>query len=423
MGGIVIEYSALIKKKKNKKTFITVSCLNCEMSPVYSIKEQDDDTKSDGRVIIHENALCGIEFEAIKNAEEYSNTFNIKVVPTTSTTDIPQAIPEELHSTQQQLKTVLDQSIEKLTLESKVRIEKYKKEEERKLQDFITQAKLENSYLLTRLIDIHDEVEQEEQEDKGHHVRFNNKVENDNDVKMSRKIGFALDEHQIKGLENKILTQRRLGDGEEVDDEQEEEEEDMFNLDEEFSEDDDKENRTESPESSHDVLGTSWVRKKRNTDKYMTEDFDISKFKNTALKQEQTEEDVYLSKYATSVPISIHYPQLNEEDEEDEEQEESNKKSKKDLLTSSFANYDFSYSDRMLSEQFPQRRRKSLVSNSLIRPQLDTLVGKSLDTRGIMQKKQNKREKDEENFGPMLPPHLWTAMAAKEEEEEGNQSP
>jgi hypothetical protein len=128
-------------------------------------------------------------------------------------------------------------------------------------------------------------------------------------------------------------------------------------------------------------------------------------------------DNVYVSKYATSVPISIHYPQFNEEQEDEDQVEEgSKKKDKKDLLTSSFAHYDFSYPDRMLSEQFPQRRRKSLLSNSMIKPQLDTLVGKSLDTRGIMQKKQNIREKDEESFGPMQPPHLWTKQQEEDED-------
>jgi hypothetical protein len=46
------EYSALIKTCK-EKGFLTVSCLNCEMSPVYSVKEPDNSA----RVIIHEKAL------------------------------------------------------------------------------------------------------------------------------------------------------------------------------------------------------------------------------------------------------------------------------------------------------------------------------------------------------------------------------
>jgi hypothetical protein len=71
----------------------------------------------------------------------------------------------------------------------------------------------------------------------------------------------------------------------------------MFNLDEEFSEQEEEHEEQEeqeeekkkapSPESSHDVFGTSWIRKKRNTGKYMTEDFDIARFKNTASRKDE----------------------------------------------------------------------------------------------------------------------------------------
>jgi hypothetical protein len=72
----------------------------------------------------------------------------------------------------------------------------------------------------------------------------------------------------------------------------------MFNLDEEFSEQEQDEQEEEeegeeekkkkpSSESSHDVFGTSWIRKKRNTGKYMTEDFDIARFKNTVSRKDE----------------------------------------------------------------------------------------------------------------------------------------
>jgi hypothetical protein len=132
-------------------------------------------------------------------------------------------IPEELDSTQQQLKAVLDQSVEKLSLESKVRIENYKKEEERKLQDFAAQAKLENTYLLHRLIRIRDEEKGQQKEKKeakeGPRVRFNEKIDDDDNIKKTRNTGFALDEHQMKGLDNKISVQPTLRDGDDTDEE------------------------------------------------------------------------------------------------------------------------------------------------------------------------------------------------------------
>lgn len=123
--------------------------------------------------------------------------------------------------------------------------------------------------------------------------------------------------------------------------------------------------------------------------------------------------------YATSVPITIHYPDpLVDEKDEEKNDDGDSKSRKKDLLASSFANIDFSYSDRMLSEQFPApRRRKSLASTSLVNPQLDSLVGKSLDTRGLMKKKKNELERkdDREEFDSSLPPHVWAAMESIDE--------
>jgi hypothetical protein len=125
--------------------------------------------------------------------------------------------------------------------------------------------------------------------------------------------------------------------------------------------------------------------------------------------------------FATSVPIAIHYPFDNEV-----EKQKSNDSSpkKKDILASSFANYDSSFSDRMLSEQFPApRRRKSVASTSLlVRPQLESLLmGKSLDTRGSLKKKKETPLKNNSNsddeFDSSLPPHVWAAMKDEEQTE------
>lgn len=125
-----------------------------------------------------------------------------------------------------------------------------------------------------------------------------------------------------------------------------------------------------------------------------------------------------ISKLATSVPITIHYPSEKNEDSADDSDDKTDANpEKRDILASSFANYDSSFSDRMLSEQFPQvaapPRRKNLASSALIRPQLDSLIGKSLDTRGLLKKKANEVEpkdnSDDEEFDSTLPPHLWAA--------------
>lgn len=125
--------------------------------------------------------------------------------------------------------------------------------------------------------------------------------------------------------------------------------------------------------------------------------------------------NVAISMLATSMPITIHYPSLkNEASEKTSEENDDKSPKKRDILVSSFANYDSSFSDRMLSEQFPPPpRRKSVASSALIRPQLDSLIGKSLDTRGLLKKKANeveiKENSDDEEFDATLPPHVWAA--------------
>lgn len=153
--------------------------------------------------------------------------------------------------------------------------------------------------------------------------------------------------------------------------------------------------------------------------------------------------------FATSVPITIHYPAADDEEEKqdqtDETEQENNKepkkKSRRDILAASFANYNYSYSDRLLSDQLPdltpigtmspaQNRRKSLLaaatatsSSSYIarpRPQLESLVGKSLDTRGLMMKKklaeEDEEEKDDDEYDANVPPHVWALMNSYKDE-------
>jgi hypothetical protein len=55
--------------------------------------------------------------------------------------------------------------------------------------------------------------------------------------------------------------------------------------------------------------------------------------------------------FATSVPITIHYPSAEEEEKKDDKNTEEAPKTRRDILAASFANYNYSYSDRLLSDQ------------------------------------------------------------------------
>ncbi|KAI8993544.1 hypothetical protein BDB01DRAFT_332331 [Pilobolus umbonatus] len=204
----------------------------------------------------------------------------------------------------------------------------------------------------------------------------------------------------------------------------------MFHLDEEMSEEDREElshdedmvSEGEIEEKMDDIgivdskPGTSWMRRKRNMDKYLVHDFHI--------KKESRDNVDTVTQYATSVPVSIQYrlADTNIEKSADTKQES--------ILSKSFANYDFSYSDRLISEQLPSNppppRRRRSMANSLISPQLEAFVGRSLDTRGIMNRKTHKplkqeeleNEEDDDEFDSKRVPNVWAAIQSIKEEED-----
>ncbi|KAI9481546.1 MAG: hypothetical protein EXX96DRAFT_217653 [Benjaminiella poitrasii] len=383
------------------------------------------------------------------------------------------------------MQTILDQSIEQMRIESRVRIEQFKKEEEKKLQSFITLARLENDKLWTKIVKVSKEekaklpsldVEQpplikrkENNESSNNHVHFAPELNNYQDQphpKSLKRASFTLDNTAISSLRNMNLENQISPSDKDANlveeshvfyciymyKKKDEDDEDIFNLDEEFSDEEDKESKNDDDEKEDDLdyaedgerennqllisaslknsisqidRKFSWIKKKRNTSKYIPHDFDIkSNFKREDANSNNNEKPVTI--YATSMPITIHYP-INEdikeekEKEEEEEANKTNKMRKNDILASSFANYNISsFSDKQLSDQFPApRRRKSLAtSSSLIRPQLDSVVGKSLDTRGLLKKKVNEAESNyasDDDFDSSLPPHVWAAMETIDE--------
>jgi hypothetical protein len=108
----------------------------------------------------------------------------------------------------------MDQSIEQLRIESKVRIEEFRKQEEKRLQDEIAHANLENSVLWTRLINtskLRDHQQQQEEDllkehqhpHNDNHVRFAEDQEQSRSTPTSSKrLSFALDESSINHLKH-----------------------------------------------------------------------------------------------------------------------------------------------------------------------------------------------------------------------------
>ncbi|EPB82280.1 hypothetical protein HMPREF1544_11001 [Mucor circinelloides 1006PhL] len=490
MGGIVIEFNTFTRSLSIDPKWTTVDCLNCNTGHVYSI-ENNNNTTAD-RVIIHENTVYGHAFEDLKQQPNYSKAFNINL-DTTQDHLVPMPGPEEdvpelLASTQKKMQSILDQYLEQLRIESKVRIDAFKKEEEKKTQDAIAHIKRENDQLWSKLVTVTNSSGEEKEETivstplpkapslpeqqpkephtKAHsannHVRFAEQVDDNQQISSPlppmKRLSFSLDETTIRGLQHKDLDNKSLklrmeqqqSGYDNEDDAGDDDEEDMFNLDEEFSDEekaddngednddqdskDDVENKSDTDHeqtrgSSKDLPLSasikksisdidqqfSWIKKKRNTKKYLAQDFDIKSELRRNNSNNHDERDSTISMLATSMPITIHYPSLkNEASEKTSEENDDKSPKKRDILVSSFANYDSSFSDRMLSEQFPPPpRRKSVASSALIRPQLDSLIGKSLDTRGLLKKKANeveiKENSDDEEFDATLPPHVWAA--------------
>ncbi|CAO3606989.1 unnamed protein product [Mucor hiemalis] len=281
---------------------------NCNSGDLYSIT----DSTSSSKVVVHENAIHGEEIDKLKQEPTYSHIFHIKLSDDIEEDLIPmpsvEDVPGKLVSTHNQIQNLMDQSAEKSRLESKTRIEEFKQKEEKRLQDSLSKAKLENTQLWSKIIRVTNEQSDDKKEKS--HVRFAPVVEADPIIShpIIKKNNFDLDESAISSsLKNKNLDHissfKYVGEEHQSEEEEEEEEEDMFNLDEEFSDeekdigkvDESKENsdNEETEENENREVSSSlkksiseidqkfsWIKKKRNTSKYLTQDFDIkSEFK------------------------------------------------------------------------------------------------------------------------------------------------
>ncbi|KAI7899892.1 uncharacterized protein BX663DRAFT_519841 [Cokeromyces recurvatus] len=466
MGGIVIEFNTLIQSSTSQSHWNTVKCLNCNSGNIYSVTKANN-------VIIHPDAICGKAYEDLKKKTNYSKTFSINLDDSMMEDIIPMPSPKEdipsaLVSTHKKIQSILDQSIKQMRIESKVRIEQFKKQEEKRLEASIAYAMDENNRLWTKIVKVtskvdktevkHQTTKRKEEKEKNttnvNHVCFapelnNHQSEEQQHPKSLRRTSFNLDEATIGKLCNVNLDKQMpllnkdLDNIQEENDDNNEEEEDIFNLDEEFSEEEENEatdNEEEEEELNKEEVGEnhlplstslkksisqidkkfSWIKKKRNTNKYLPQDFDI---KNNS-KKETSNDNEPVTIYATSVPVAIHYPLNNDKEEGNDTTNTSMNETKRgnDILAFSFANYNnASFSDKLLSDQFtvaPRRRKSLMASSSMIRPQLDTVVGKSLDTRGLLKKKATVIESNytsDDDFDSKLPPHIW-ALIDKDEE-------
>lgn len=146
------------------------------------------------------------------------------------------------------MQSVLDQYLEQLRIESKVRIEKFKRQEEKQTQEAIAHIKLENDRLWSKLVQVtacsrkekeettlplgsnisllsvpspqqqSKEIQQQEKQSKptgtNNHVRFAEEAD-DNQGSSSplpsvKRFNFSLDEAAIRNLQHKDLDNKEL---------------------------------------------------------------------------------------------------------------------------------------------------------------------------------------------------------------------
>ncbi|CAO3623358.1 unnamed protein product [Cunninghamella blakesleeana] len=137
---------------------MTVSCLNCDTEKVYSThtKIANNSTfisalQSDDFVIIHKNTLFGSEMDEVRRDDQFSEIFDIKLSNLSSSTNIDNNnnldVPEHLTAQHQQVYQVLEKALDKMRLDSEVRIEQWKKVEMERLEEQTKIARQQSNQL------------------------------------------------------------------------------------------------------------------------------------------------------------------------------------------------------------------------------------------------------------------------------------
>ncbi|KAI7883865.1 hypothetical protein K492DRAFT_205070 [Lichtheimia hyalospora FSU 10163] len=489
MGGVQSEYNTLIRTRARDGNWMTVSCLNCTTGDVYSIQrptkptivypvDAQDIYRQGDRVIIHRETIYGEDIDQLKQHTNYSSNFGIVLYTdaTEISADDEASVPGELYSQHTQLSQQLERSLNQMKSETDARIERYRQEQLASLERASAKAKYDRQLLWHKMLEVSRTVHEQEQQEKGldqdtsdslsrSFVRFEAhdgmrqqqqqasssstgvsaspaRSGSRSFVKPSslRASSFALDEHHI----STSLRDKQFHPISHEDEDQslssDEESEGMFDLDEDIE--------TEEKQGDEKGKGKStptWS-KRRSSTKYIS-GFEGEEYIHNEQEDDQDVLSTSVSAYATSVPIAISYEQhtpkftqgsFNENAVNPADQDPTSIRSSVQKNThldqqhqqaKSLVSFDrFSLADQEASLLFPphQQRRKSIaVTRTTHRPQLDGLVGQSLDTRSRRMSllrqdasSTHSASDDEDDKGPMIPPHVLAANTYNDETEE-----
>ncbi|KAI8074610.1 hypothetical protein BC940DRAFT_343211 [Gongronella butleri] len=161
MGGILISYNSLIQVQTND-TWTTVGCLHCDTKHVYSMLQAGHSVtprQSEQWVVIHDRAIFGSDIDDTRMDDAYSEIFDVKLShrlkATVSLAD--PAVPKGLEAQHTQLQHVLDSALDKMRLASEVRIEQWRRVEMERLEEQSQRARDESDQLWQKCLQAYEQ--------------------------------------------------------------------------------------------------------------------------------------------------------------------------------------------------------------------------------------------------------------------------
>ncbi|KAJ2957652.1 hypothetical protein NQZ79_g6621 [Umbelopsis isabellina] len=440
VGGITVEQKPLVRLRKvtSAPSWVTLSCLACGTDNVFSIPLDEENTSLTdpdwekllvpecNNLIVHNGLKDATEIEALKQQPSYSYTFHL-VMSSDFDNNSKESIQNDnpqFNRLRDELQVTYTKAIEDEEVKTHERIETYKAQQEEALSKYQQDAKDDLQRLLHMISNVLHKpttpepslvptssstdnlpVVEGKKSPGRHKVRFEETNESDkNTIKRQTPSNLG------KAVENHKASAQHDADSEDDGDAASEEDEDMFDLDEEIEHYHESDGITTDEggldgmaDSGLDELGSDkfsllkssslpassplLVKARRSSQKYHT-----GNIWEETMHEADEEHEEEPTMYATSLPININRlgrlskasPQAN------------NTTAGSTDKTLRFGTYDPSLRDMATSAQF---------QSTLMSP-----------TRNPLSK--HAEDDEDDDSGPMIPPHLLAAQKHSDEPEE-----
>ncbi|KAH8548308.1 hypothetical protein BGW37DRAFT_184670 [Umbelopsis sp. PMI_123] len=477
VGGIVIEQKALVRLRQvsHAPSWATLSCLVCGTQDIFSVMFDDHHTRLDNpdwdkllipesnNIIVHEGLKDAGEIEALKKLPNFSRIFQLVMRSpdeTQSSRSNELLDDPKFKQLRQELQLTLTENVKLEEQKTRERIEAYKKQQEEGFDMFKKKAHEELQTLEIMISEalLNTKAEKGKQVDEKKHASSANtsnttepssadagsgtgkkgsskqrvRFEESNQKSATADSGKK---HEQTSNIGKAIQKQREDTGESADDndpanedevkdnDDSEDDEHVFELDEELETrpegvtegEEDSDNATEPADEDHeDTTDVDIVHdfkafslpatspllmkaRRRNSQKYRAG----NTWDEIQDKVDDIDDIQSPTMYATSLPINITKigakPQVQESEEPNNEMEDSNNKALQFGST-----YDPSLRDMAASAQF-----QSSTTNPLTRS----------FNRAVIEERLRHDHDDEDDNGPMIPPHILAAQAHDDEDE------